>query len=83
MKVIVVHWRNPVGDLQQDQFEADKVKVATDPGWLKLYSKEEGAVMRLLPSDKVCLVEFGEVKEKPRILTPADRLPDQLLREGN
>jgi len=46
------------------------VKVATDPGWLKLYSKEEGAVIRLLPSDKVCLVEFGEVKDKPILVTP-------------
>jgi hypothetical protein len=70
MKVIIVHWRSPVGDLQTEQFEAEKVKVATDPGWLKLYSKEEGAVIRLLPADKVCLVEFGEVKDKPILVTP-------------
>ena len=70
MKVIIVHWRSPVGNLEQEQFEAEKVKVATDPGWLKLYSKEEGAVIRLLPSDKVCLVEFGEVKEKSGIVVP-------------
>lgn len=70
MKVIMLSWRNPVCDLMQEQFDADKFKVFTEPGWLKLKSEETGHIVRLIPSDKICLVEFGEVKDKPRILTP-------------
>jgi hypothetical protein len=70
VKVVILHWRSPVGDLTTEQFDTEKYKVHTEPGWLKLQSKELGQIIRLIPSDKVCLVEYGEVKDKPRILTP-------------
>ena len=72
MRVILVSWRNPVGDLMQEQFDSSKFKVFTEPGWLKLKSEETGHIVRLIPSTHVRLVEFGETKEKPRILTPQD-----------
>lgn len=86
MKVIVISWRDPGANLQQEQFEQEKFRVHTEPGWLKLYSKEQGQVVRLIPVEHVRLVEFGEVQEKPRIIKPTEvevPFPDALVKAGN
>ena len=54
----------------QEQFDTEKFKVKTDASWLKLISEEFGHIVRLIPASQVRLVEFGETKDKPRILTP-------------
>lgn len=55
-------------NIREDQFDPDKVKVRTEPGWLKLIGPD--GPLRLIPSDKICLVQYAEVEEESRILKP-------------
>lgn len=73
MKLIVLTWRDPAGSLTNEQFDAAEVKIRTDPGWLRLIKGDQ--LMRIIPSDKVCLVQFIEQQEEPRILKP-EIVPD-------
>jgi hypothetical protein len=68
MKLLVLLWRDPTGSLQEERFDMEKVKVRTEPGWLKLTN--DTGPLRLIPSDKVCLVQFVEPEEKSRIVSP-------------
>lgn len=70
--MIVVSWRTPIGDLQNESFEASKVVVKTDGPWLKILSKEPDEIVRIMPVQQVSLVQFveGELPDKPRILRP-------------
>lgn len=70
MKLLVIAWRDPAGNLREEQFEEDKFKIHTDGPWLKLFSKEKSQMVRLIPSDKVCLVQFVDQEEQPRIIRP-------------
>ena len=74
MKIFVLTWRDPNGNLNSEEFDAEQFKVHTEPGWLKLHSKEHGAIVRLIPSDKVCLVQYGQKREPSPILKPTDVL---------
>lgn len=72
MNIFVLVWRDPAGDTRTEEFDAAEFKVHTEPGWLKLHSKERGSVVRILPSDKVSIVQFGEKKEPSPIVAPND-----------
>lgn len=68
MKVIGIIWRDPQGNLKPEKFDADAFKVKTEDGWLKIIGPD--GPFRLIPSDKVCTVEFIEEKEESPILSP-------------
>ena len=68
MKVIELIWRDPAGSIVSEKLEASKFEVKTSHGWMEL--RQDNALVRLIPSEKVCLVQFAEVEDKPRILRP-------------
>jgi hypothetical protein len=70
MKVLVITWRDPNGNLVSEQLERAKFTVQTEAGWMKL-NGDDGPV-RYIPSDRVCLVQFAEVEDQPRILHPSN-----------
>ena len=69
MKLISLTWRDPGDSLVTENFEADKVKVHTEQGWLKLNGPD--GLLRIFPADKICLVQFVEKEEPARILRPS------------
>ncbi len=70
MKIFLIIWRDPNGNLTEEKFDAEKFKIHTEPGWLKLHSKEHGQIVRLLPSERVSIVQFGEEPEESKIVVP-------------
>ena len=68
MKLLVLTWRDPTNSLQSEQFDAEVAKVHTEQGWLKLSGPD--GILRILPADRVCLVQFVEKEEAPRIVRP-------------
>ena len=78
MKVIGIIWRDPQGNLKPEKFSADDFKIKTEPGWLKILGPQ--GPFRLIPSDKVCTVEFIEEQEESRIAKPEDGIPPLKLR---
>ena len=68
MKLLVLLWRDPTNSLQEERFDSEKVKIRTEPGWLKLTN--DAGPLRLIPSDKVHLVQFVDAEEPPRIVSP-------------
>jgi hypothetical protein len=68
VKVIEVIWRDPSGSIVSEKLEDAKFEVKTSHGWMEL--RQDNALVRLIPSEKVCLVQFVEVEDKPRILRP-------------
>lgn len=70
MKLIIIVYRDPNNNLSEERLDASKFKIHTDPGWLKIIG--ENGPIRLLPSDKVCLVQYAEEKSEPRIVRPTD-----------
>lgn len=71
MKVIQLVWRDPEENLRVEQFDQEKFKLFTEPGWLKLHSKEEGQIVRLIPSARVRIVQYGEMRDESRIVKPS------------
>lgn len=72
MKFIEVVWRDPAMNMVSERFDVEKFLVEPSPGWLGLWQRladARGELVRLIPSDKVCLVQFAE-EDKPRILRP-------------
>ncbi len=69
-KIVVLSWRDPNGSLQIEEFDAEEFKVHTEPGCLKLHSKAHGGIARILPWQRVELVQFGEKKEESQIVVP-------------
>ena len=68
MKLIILARRDPTGSLVEERFDPEKVKVRTEPGWLKLTN--DAGPIRIVPSDKVCLVQWAEAPDEPRIVSP-------------
>jgi hypothetical protein len=68
LKVITIVYRDPNGNLKVEKYDAADFSVRTDPGWMKLVGKE--GIIRLLPSERVNLIEFSEEEEPARILSP-------------
>lgn len=68
MKIIAVAWRDMSGSLKMEKFASDDFSVRTEPGWLKIIGKQ--GPFRLLPSEKVHLVEFVDEPDEPRIVSP-------------
>ena len=68
MKIIELIWRDPSGSIVSEKLEAAKFETKVSYGWLEL--RQDNALVRLIPSEKVCLVQYTEVEEKPRILRP-------------
>lgn len=68
MKFVAVAWRDIQGNLKLEKFPSPEFTVKTDPGWLKLIGPE--GPIRLLPSERVCIVEYVEEPEEPRIVSP-------------
>lgn len=68
MKLIVVVFRDPNGNLQEQRLDSNKFKIHTEPGWLKIIGPE--GPVSLIPSDKISLVQFVEEESKPKILRP-------------
>jgi len=68
MKLLVILWRDPTNSLQEERFDSEKVKARTEAGWLKLTN--ENGPLRLIPSDKVHLVQYVESEEPSRIVSP-------------
>ena len=69
MKIIELIWRDPSGSIVSEKLEHEKFEVKTSHGWMEL--RQDNALVRLIPSEKVCLVQFAEVEDKPRILRPS------------
>jgi hypothetical protein len=69
VKVIAILWLNPEGKLTAEKYDAAEFSFKTDPGWLKIISKTNG-VFRILPSEKVQIVEYAEEPAPPRIIKP-------------
>jgi hypothetical protein len=69
LKIIEVIWRDPSGSIVSEKLEEAKFEVLTSNGWMEL--RKGGELVRLIPSEKVCLVQFQEIEEKPRILRPS------------
>lgn len=82
-KIVVLSWRDPNGSLQIEEFDAEEFKVHTEPGCLKLHSKSHGAVVRILPWQRIELVQFGEKKEESSILSPHAVEPTPLKFESS
>ena len=78
MKVVQLIVRDPSGSVQAETFDMNDVKLHTEAGWLKMTTKD-GTPVKWIPSDKVCLIQFGEKQEPdvPRILRP-----DQIAQGG-
>lgn len=79
MKIIELIWRDPAGNIMSEKLEQDKFSVITEPGWLVLKGEpapgeQRGPTIRIIPSEKVCLVQFAEVADKPRIVRPDEVL---------
>ncbi len=73
MKIIELIWRDPAGNIMSEKLDAEKFQVEAERGWLRLFdtsSVGKPLLVRLIPSEKVCLVQFAEVEDKPRILRP-------------
>jgi len=68
MKIIALAWRDPLGNLKTEKFNAKDVSVKAEPGWLKILGPD--GPIRLLPSEKVHIVEFAEEEELSRIASP-------------
>jgi hypothetical protein len=68
VKFIALAWRDPSHNLKMEKFDASEFSVKTDPGWLKIIGTN--GPVRLLPSDKVAIVEFGEEEKPSRIASP-------------
>jgi hypothetical protein len=68
LNIINIVWRDPSGNLVNEQLDRAKFKIRTEPGWLKI-DGNDGPV-RFIPADKVCLAQFAEVADEPRILRP-------------
>ena len=69
MKVIVFVWRDPNGNLQNDQLETGDWSIKTDGPWCKVIHKTNG-IRRIVPAHHICLIDFGESEEKPNIIRP-------------
>jgi hypothetical protein len=72
VKIIGLLWRDHTGSIKAERFNAADFSVKTEPGWLKLTDKN--GIFRLIPSDKVHMVEFAEEQEKPAIISPHEVL---------
>lgn len=68
MKIIAIAWRDTVGNLRAEKFDAKDFSVKTDPGWLKIIGSD--GPIRLLPAERVHIVEFAEEEEPSRIASP-------------
>lgn len=71
MKVIMVSFRTPDGGMTQSQFDAEKFKVRCDGTIFKVHNEENGMDVFWIPVAKLDMVQFGETKDEPRIVTPA------------
>lgn len=67
---IIISWRDPIGNMRDEQFDAEKFKVHTEAGWLKLTSNEAGGIIRIIPSTRVGIVQFIEEPEESKVLKP-------------
>jgi hypothetical protein len=82
VKVINLIWRDPSGNTVKETIPADKFKIHTDSVWLKLNKVEDGGgIVRILPVQKVELVEFGEVEEKSNLIVPPGTGPVPVPRD--
>lgn len=71
-KYIEIAWHHPVPNVER--FDADKFKIKTEDGCLKLIG-EDGPV-RIIPTHRVDLVQFGE-EEVPETTRSVHRpVPD-------
>ncbi len=71
MKVIMVSWRSPDGGMAQNQFDAEKFKVRCDASLFKIHTEELGTDVFWIPISKLDVVQFGEIKDEPKIITPS------------
>jgi hypothetical protein len=65
VKDILLVWRDPNGSLSSEQFNGERFAMRLDPGWLKIQDKKDSEIVRIIPSDKVCLIEYVEHKPEP------------------
>jgi hypothetical protein len=70
MKLLELVWRDPTGSVISEKLDASVFKVEMGQGWVTLKHKDNG-IVRYIPSGKVELIQFNEMPDESRILSPS------------
>lgn len=72
MMIIALVWRDHQNNLKAEKFDGADFHIKTEPGWLKLLDKN--GIFRMIPSDKIHIIEFAEEADKSPIISPHENI---------